>query len=98
MFRRLHEPAARPVPFTFEGQPAHGMEGDSVAAAILALGHSHCRESAISGAARGPYCLIGVCFECLVSIDGVANQQSCMVRLRDGMVVTRQHGRREIAI
>ena len=97
MFRRLHDPHARRVLFTFEGQPAHGVEGDSVAAAILALGHSHCRESAISGAARGPYCLMGVCFECLVSIDGVANRQGCMVRLRKGMVITRQRGQREVA-
>ncbi len=97
MFRRLHDLHARLVPFTFEGQPAQGREGDSVAAAILALGHSHCRESAVSGAARGPYCLMGVCFECLVSIDGIANQQSCMVYLREGMVVTRQRGRREVA-
>jgi D-hydroxyproline dehydrogenase subunit gamma len=95
MFLRLPDPHARRVAFTFEGQPAHGVEGDSVAAAILALGHTHCRDSAVSGAARGPYCLMGVCFECLVSIDGVANRQSCMVRLREGMVVARQRGGRE---
>ncbi len=97
MFRRLHDPHQRLLSFTFEGQPVHGVEGDSVAAALLALGHTRCGDSAVSGAARGPYCLMGVCFECLVSIDGIANRQSCMVRLREGMVVTRQRGRREVA-
>jgi hypothetical protein len=97
MFRRLPDPHARRVGFSFEGEPAQGLEGDSVAAALLALGHAHCRESAVSGAARGPYCLMGGCFDCLVSIDGVANQQGCMVRLREGMVVARQRGRRGVA-
>lgn len=97
MFRRLPDPHARGVAFTFEGRPAHGVEGDSVAAALLALGHSQTRESVVSGAPRGPYCLMGVCFECLVSIDGVANRQSCMVRLREGMIVARQRGRRGVA-
>jgi D-hydroxyproline dehydrogenase subunit gamma len=96
MFRRLPDPHARLVTFTFEGEPAQGVEGDSVASALLALGHAHCRESTVSGAARGPYCLMGVCFECLVSIDGVPNRQGCMVRLRDGMVVARQRGRRSV--
>ena len=96
MFRRLLNPRARPVAFIFEGQPALGVEGDSVAAALLALGHLHCGESAVSGKPRGPYCLMGVCFECLVSIDNSANRQACMVRLREGMIVTRQHGRRGV--
>lgn len=97
MFRRMPDSNARLVAFTFEGQPAQGMEGDSVAAALLALGHSHCRDSAVSGIPRGPYCLMGVCFDCLVSIDGVENRQGCMTRLREGMVVTRQRGRRAVA-
>jgi predicted molibdopterin-dependent oxidoreductase YjgC len=96
MFRRLPDPNARLVSFTFEGQPAQGVEGDSVAAALLALGHSHCRDSVVSGAARGPHCLMGACFECLVSIDGAANRQGCMTRLREGMAVARQRGRRDV--
>jgi D-hydroxyproline dehydrogenase subunit gamma len=97
MFRRLPDANARLVSFIFEGQPVQGVEGDSVAAALLALGHSHCRDTPVSNAARGPYCLMGVCFDCLVSIDGVPNRQGCMTPLRDGMVVARQHGRRDVA-
>lgn len=94
MFRRLHE-GATPLPFTFEGEAVEGREGDSVAAALLALGHNATRETGVSGAPRGPYCMMGVCFDCLVMIDGVGNRQACLVPLRAGMEVRRQRGRRE---
>jgi predicted molibdopterin-dependent oxidoreductase YjgC len=95
MFRRLPDLGARRVSFTLDGQPAEGCEGDSVAAALLALGVTGCRESAVSGAPRGPYCMMGVCFDCLVEIDGVGNRQGCLVPVREGMAVSRQHGKRK---
>ena len=96
MFRRLPEAEARPaIPFTFEGQPAEGRQGDSVAAAVLALGQAACRETPVGNTPRGPYCLMGVCFDCLMEIDGVANRQACMVPLAPGMVVARQRGKRQ---
>ncbi|WP_431284354.1 (2Fe-2S)-binding protein [Humitalea sp. 24SJ18S-53] len=100
MFQRLPEASdatrrAR-VDFTLDGAPAQGFTGDSVAAALLALGRDACRETAVSGMPRGPYCMMGVCFDCLVVIDGTGNRQGCMVRLRDGMVVETQAGKREI--
>ncbi len=95
MFRRLHEEGGIPLPFTFEGEAVEGRAGDSVAAALLALGHAATRESGVSGAPRGPYCMMGVCFDCLVTIDGVGNRQACLVPLRAGMEVRRQRGRRE---
>jgi D-hydroxyproline dehydrogenase subunit gamma len=94
MFRRLPDDAAQRVPFTYEGSPVEGRAGDSVAAALLALGHATCRDSAVSATPRGPYCLMGVCFECLVEIDGVGNRQGCLVPLVAGMRVARQRGRR----
>jgi D-hydroxyproline dehydrogenase subunit gamma len=95
MFRRLHDAARPALRFRLDGEPAEGREGDSVAAALLALGRDACRETAVSGAARGAYCMMGVCFDCLVTIDGVGNRQGCLVPLRDGMAVETQHGRRE---
>jgi predicted molibdopterin-dependent oxidoreductase YjgC len=97
MFRRLPEPPARRIGFSLDGLAVQGAEGDTVAAALLALGHAACRETAVSGAPRGPYCMMGVCFDCLVVIDGLGNRQGCMVPLREGMVVETQHGRREAA-
>lgn len=95
MFRRLLE-AGRAVDFTIDGRAAKAGETDSVAAALLANGVLACRTSAVSDAPRAPYCLMGVCFECLVTIDGTPNRQGCLVRVRPGMRVETQAGRPEI--
>jgi len=94
MFRRLSE-AEAPVAITVDGRPIRARTGDTVAAALLAAGIDRCRTTPVSGAPRAPYCLMGVCFECLVAIDGVGSRQACLVPVRDGMVVETQHGRRE---
>lgn len=99
MYQRLPDLAGRPVAFTIDGRPSEGREGDTVAAALLASGVETCRTSAVGGEPRAPYCLMGVCFECLITIDGVGNQQGCLVALRPGMKVETQIGRgkRELA-
>lgn len=94
MFRRLTE-RGHALRIFVDGAATPVREGDSVAAALLAAGHAACRSSAISDVPRGPYCLMGVCFDCLVMIDGVANRQACMVSVRDGMRVETQRGKRE---
>lgn len=77
------------VRFTFEGREIDAREGDSVAAALVAAGIGPIRLSAVSGEPRAPYCMMGICFECLVEIDGLANRQACMVRVQPGMQVSR---------
>jgi predicted molibdopterin-dependent oxidoreductase YjgC len=42
------------------------------------------------GESRGPFCLMGVCFDCLTEIDGRPTMQSCLVTVREGMVIRRQ--------
>jgi predicted molibdopterin-dependent oxidoreductase YjgC len=96
MFRRLPEAAQDLVRFTIDGRHAEARRGDSVAAALLAAGVDACRTTPASGAARGPYCLMGVCFECLVVIDGVGNRQGCLVAVADGMRVETQRGARTL--
>ncbi len=97
MFRRLSDLApADAVGIAIDGQPATARAGDSVAAALLANGHAACRETAVGGVPRGPWCLMGVCFDCLVTIDGVGNRQGCMVSIREGMRIDTQRGRREV--
>jgi predicted molibdopterin-dependent oxidoreductase YjgC len=87
--------SAATLSFSFDGRPLSGRAGDTVAASLLANGIDVCRETPVSGAPRAPYCLMGVCFECLVVIDGVGNRQGCMVPLREGMTIETQHGRRQ---
>jgi predicted molibdopterin-dependent oxidoreductase YjgC len=92
MFRRAPDRLGKQVTFTFDGAPVLACEGDSVAAALLAAGIRACRTTPVSGAPRGPYCMMGVCFECLVRIDGVGNRQGCLVPVREGMKVETQKG------
>ena len=96
MFRRA-QPDARPrVAITIDGTAVDARDGDTVAAALLAAGFDHCRTTPVSGERRAPYCMMGVCFDCLVTIDGIGNRQACLVHVRDGMVIERQQGKREL--
>ena len=94
MFKRLDE-SGTTLSFTVDGQPIRARTGDTVAAAMLAAGIDHCRTTPVSGAPRAPYCLMGVCFDCLVTIDGVGSRQACLVSVREGMAVETQLGKRE---
>lgn len=94
MFKRLAE-AGVAVAITVDGKPVTARNGDTVAAALLAAGIDHCRTTPVSGAPRAPYCMMGVCFECLVTVDGVGSRQACLVPVRAGMAVETQLGKRE---
>jgi predicted molibdopterin-dependent oxidoreductase YjgC len=92
-WRRIEEGAPQAwVTVHIEGLPVKARSGDSVAVAMLAAGVAVFRETPVSGAPRAPLCLMGVCFECLVEIDGRPNMQACMVPVAEGMQVRRQHG------
>ncbi len=96
MFRRLRDETdggGDDIAFTFDGEPVSARPNDSVAAAALAIGVLRFRTSTVSGEPRGPYCMMGVCFECLLTIDGRSNQQACMVKVRPGMRVEAQCGK-----
>jgi len=81
----------------FEGKPVEAHKGDSVAAALLAANHWTFRSTPLGGAARGPFCMMGSCFECLVEIDDIGNQQACMIEVREGMRIKRQQGAVDIS-
>lgn len=90
IFRRLEESGQHCFEVQIDGTSTKVQEGDSVAAAMLASGIPCFRRSAVSGALRAPYCMMGVCFECLVEIDGVPNCQACQIPVREGMQIRRQ--------
>ena len=79
-----------------EGRTVIVPAGASAAAALLAAGFASIRQTPVEGCERGPYCMMGVCFDCLAEIDGVANRQSCMIEVRPGMRISRQEGARVI--
>jgi len=94
MFRRLPDNQRAVVRLSFDGRALEARAGDSVAVALLANGIVQFRTTTVSDTPRGPYCLMGTCFDCLVNIDGVANRQACMVPVSEGMAVQTQQGRR----
>lgn len=81
----------------FTDQRITAREGDSIASALLAAGVLTTRRTAISGAQRGPFCMMGACFECLGVVDGRQNVQTCMTLARDGMRVMPQYGPHDLA-
>jgi predicted molibdopterin-dependent oxidoreductase YjgC len=94
MFRLRPDSATATVAVEVEGNIVNVPVGASAAAAVLMSGLDSGRDTAISGAARSPYCMIGICFDCLVEIDGVPNRQGCMVTVQRGMRIRRQRGAR----
>src|SRR3954451_5867732 len=96
MFKRADADSRRAVTIHVEGRAVAAREGDTVSAALLASGLDVRRSTAVSGAKRLPYCMMGVCFDCLVTIDGVGNRQGCLVPVTDGMQIEIQKGKREI--
>lgn len=97
MFRRICGTDEGPSgTIEFDGREIPFIAGDSVAATLLAAGVDSFRAHPVDDCARAPYCMMGVCFECLVEIDGRQNIQSCLVSARSGMVVRRQGGARTV--
>jgi len=93
---RLDRGALTAIEFDFEGTTIQAVEGDTVAAALLSAKRRSFRETSVSGTKRGAFCMMGVCFDCLVQIDGKANVQACMTQARSGMQVMRQRGANDI--
>jgi 2Fe-2S iron-sulfur cluster binding domain len=78
--------------FSFGGGPVAFAPGQSVAAALIAAGHRSWRTTRVGGEARGAFCGIGVCFDCLVVVNGVPNRRACLTEARPGDCVERQEG------
>jgi D-hydroxyproline dehydrogenase subunit gamma len=96
MFRRLPDKSgAATLTVTIDGERHAARTGDTVAAVLLLSSAKATRVSPVSGEPRAPYCMMGVCFECLVTIDGVGNRQGCLIEVADGMRIETQMTRRE---
>ncbi|MFT0174751.1 (2Fe-2S)-binding protein [Paraburkholderia mimosarum] len=96
LFEQLLVVKGPKVRIIFNHVPYEVPDGMNLAAALLAAGVRRFRGTPVSGAPRAPYCMMGVCFECLVEIDGTPNCQSCLESARDGMVIRSQEGVRDV--
>ncbi|MGV9844421.1 (2Fe-2S)-binding protein [Streptomyces fungicidicus] len=75
-----------------DGERLSFVEGQTVAAALVAAGRVAWRTTRVGRRPRGVFCGIGVCFDCLVTIDGARGQRACLVPARPGMTVTTEEG------
>lgn len=88
VFKPLDPSDAPRLRLEFDGQTLTARAGDTLAAALLRAGIPVFRHTPEHGSARGPYCMMGACYDCLVLVDGVT-RQACMTPVRDGMRVTK---------
>ena len=88
---KFHAPPTGPqVTLVVDGQPLRVPAGISVAAALLSGGVHRFRRTPVAGTPRGPWCLMGACFDCLVTIDGVRDLQACLTTVRHDMHIVLQ--------
>ena len=76
-----------PVTFTFDGTTYKGLEGDTIASALLANGVRQLRVHEETGAPRAIYCNIGHCFECRVTVNQAQGVRACMTPIQENMIV-----------
>ena len=62
--------------------------GESVHAALLAAGYRVLRHTHKRRQPRGSFCGMGICYDCLVTINGVPNQRACMTLVEDRMEIS----------
>lgn len=82
-----------PVTISVDGSTVAGISGQSIAGVILASGSLAFRRTSVSGRPRGVFCGIGICFDCLVEVNGDRDVRACQRRAVDGDDVTVQHDR-----
>lgn len=75
------------ITITVEGEPVTARAGQTIAAALYAHGRRVFRHTRVGGKPRGLYCAMGVCFDCIVKVEG-RTVRACMTEVAEGMRVT----------
>jgi len=75
-----------------DGKQISAVEGEPIAAALLAAGIKKFRETPKKHKPRGIFCAIGRCTDCIMTVDGIPNVRTCVTPVRDGMVIKTQKG------
>lgn len=76
--------------FGFDGREIVAFPGETIAAALLAAGIRSLRRTEKGDRPRGLFCGMGVCFDCLVTVDGRPHLRACMTQAQPGMTVITQ--------
>lgn len=81
-----------PTTFDFDGQPVPFRNGQTIGAALVADGRLAWRTTRVEDRPRGIFCGIGVCFDCLVVVDGEPNRRACLTPAASHLAVSTQVG------
>jgi predicted molibdopterin-dependent oxidoreductase YjgC len=87
-------PADEPqiVHILVDGSPVQAVAGEPVAAALMAAGIKVFHWTSKASEPRGLFCAVGLCTDCMMTVDGVPNVRTCITPVRDGMRVRTQRG------
>ena len=80
------------ITFSFDGTPYRAQEGQTIAAALMAHRIKSWRLTRVDDQPRGILCGIGVCFDCLITLNGEPNVRACMTRVEQGDDLRSQEG------
>ena len=80
-----------PIGITVDGKPATGLTGQTIAAIMMAEGRLSWRRSSVASEPRGLFCGIGICFDCLVVVNGERDVRACQRRAVSGDAIEFQH-------
>ena len=75
------------ITITYNGKSFTALPDETLAASLIAAGYLQQRTTA-KGNPRGVFCGMGVCFDCLLTVDGKPSQRACMTKVQPGMVVS----------
>jgi len=80
------------VTIYYNGRPLEALEGEPVAAALMAAGIRSMRSTPRYHEPRGVFCAIGRCTDCMMIVDGVPNTRTCVTPVYEGISVEWQEG------
>lgn len=89
----LEFPQGKKAKFTFNGETVEGVEGEPIAAALIAQGYKVMSYSKKMHRPRGLFCARGHCASCLMEVDGIPNVRVCTETVREGIVVRTMPGK-----
>jgi predicted molibdopterin-dependent oxidoreductase YjgC len=82
----MSQPASdHAITLTLDGVPLPALAGQSVGAALTEAGIRSWRTTRVRRRPRGLFCGIGICYDCLITVDGQPNQRACLTPVRPGM-------------
>ena len=92
MFKRMNNAitSSKTVRLTIDGKEIVASQGDTVVAAMLVAGFVYTGITPAKEKRRAPYCMMGICFDCIVEINGIHNKKACQILVQEGMRVNIQ--------